>query len=118
MIFGSSDPVNTAAARMDASGARTAAREAKSEVEQLRFDVERLLLVTEALWSIAKEKLECSDEDLIRRIADIDLEDGKLDGRKAKTPPRPCPHCQKILSKHRPRCLFCGKPVEPAPFER
>ena len=59
-----------------------------------------------------------SDEDLIRRIADIDLEDGKLDGRKAATPPRPCPHCQRVLSKNRPRCLFCGKPVEMLPFER
>lgn len=118
MIFGSSLPVNTTAARMEASDARSTAREAKTEVEQLRFEVERLLLITEALWSIVREKTECSDEDLIRRISDIDLEDGKLDGRKAKSPPRPCPHCQRILSKHRPRCLFCGKPVEAAPFER
>ena len=118
MIFGSNENVNQTAARMSASEARTTAREAKSDVEQLRFDVERLMLITEALWSIVKERTECTDEDLVRRIADIDLEDGKLDGRKSKTPPRPCPHCQRILAKHRHVCLFCGKPVEVQPFER
>jgi hypothetical protein len=117
MIFGASLPINTAAGS-EASDARTTAREAKTEVEQLRGDVERLMLLTEALWRLVKERTECSDEDLIRRIHDIDLEDGKLDGRKAKTPPRPCPHCQRILSKHRALCLFCGKPVEFVPFER
>jgi hypothetical protein len=99
-------------------GAWSGGRDPKGEVEALRFDVERLLLITEALWSILKEKTDLKDADLIRRIADIDLADGKLDGRKAKSPPRPCPHCQRVLAKHRPRCLFCGKQVEAAPFER
>ena len=64
------------------------ARDAQSEVNALRFDVERLLLITEALWRIAKEKLECSDDDLVRRINDIDLEDGKLSkGYAVLTPP-------------------------------
>ena len=115
MIF---EPSFDPPANVPRDGAWAGGRDPKAEIEALRFDVERLLLITEALWSIAKEKLECTDTDLTRRIADIDLEDGKLDGRKAKSPPRPCPHCQKILAKHRPRCLFCGKPVEPAPFER
>lgn len=118
MIFVTSLPVNTTAARLEASDARTTAREAKTEVEQLRADVERLTLLTEALWRLVKERTECTDEDLVQGIHAIDLEDGKLDGRKAKTPPRPCPHCQRILSKHRALCLFCGKPVEFVPFER
>jgi len=115
MIF---EPSFDAPPNLPRAGAWAGGHDPKAEIEALRFDVERLLLITEALWSIAKEKLECSDADLIRRIADIDLEDGKLDGRKAKSPPRPCPHCQKILAKHRPRCLFCGKPIEMEPFER
>jgi len=118
MIFGTSLPVNTTAARLETSDARTTAREAKTEVEQLGASVERLMLLTEALWQLVKERTECTDDDLIQRIHDIDLEDGKLDGRKSKTPPRPCPHCQRILSKHRALCLFCGKPVDLVPFER
>lgn len=57
--------------------ARTSAREAMREVEELRKDVDRLLLINEALWRIVRERLECTDEDLVRRIQDIDLEDGR-----------------------------------------
>jgi hypothetical protein len=115
MIFQSPIPRGSDPAAREARGA---AREAQAEVEALRFEVERLLLITEALWRVAKEKLDRGDDELIRRITEIDLEDGRFDGRKAPTPPRPCPHCQRILTKHRPRCLYCGKPVEMAPFER
>ena len=94
------------------------ARSAKTEVEDLRRDVERLLLITEAFWRIASEKLNCTDAELVQRIQDIDLEDGKLDGRKAATPARECPHCQRPLIKHLPTCMYCGKPVEFRPFDR
>ena len=103
---------------MAASDARTQAREAKTEVDELRFDLERLMLVTEALWRIVREKVQCTDEELVQRIQEIDLEDGKLDGRKAPTPARDCPHCQRKLIKHQPRCFYCGKPVQFMPFER
>jgi ribosomal protein S27AE len=97
---------------------REATRELTREIEELRKDNNRLLLITEALWRIVKERLECTDADLVNRIHDIDLEDGYLDGHKAPSPPRPCPHCGKILSKHKPRCIYCGKAVEFLPFER
>ncbi|MEP6673279.1 MAG: hypothetical protein ABJF10_29280 [Chthoniobacter sp.] len=102
-----------------AEHSRAAARETMMrEIEELRKDVDRLLLINEAIWRIAKERLNCSDADLVQRIHDIDLEDGHLDGRKAPSPPRACPHCERPLSKHRPSCVFCGKPVEFLPFER
>jgi len=119
MLFFS--PANDAGARAASGDARSASREArdaKSDVEELRRDVERLLLITEALWRIAREKLNCTDADLVQRIHDIDLEDGKLDGRKGISPARPCPHCQRLLVKHRLTCMYCGKPVDLLPFER
>ena len=109
---------NDPGARMAASEARSTAREAKDEIEQLRDDVERLLLISEALWRIVREKLNCTDAELVQRIQDIDLEDGKLDGRKAASPARECPHCQRKLIKHQPLCFYCGRPVEYLPFER
>jgi len=109
---------NDPGARMAASEARSTAREAKDEIEQLRGDVERLLLITEALWRIVKERFALTDAELVQRIQDIDLEDGKLDGRKAASPARECPHCQRKLIKHQPLCFYCGKPVEYLPFER
>ena len=82
-----------------------------AELAALREEVERLLLITEALWRIAREKLSLDDNELIRQITVLDLEDGKLDARKPVTPPRPCPKCNRVLAKHRPRCLFCGEPI-------
>jgi hypothetical protein len=110
-------PANDSGSRA-AGEARTAAREAKTETEDLRRDVERLLLITEALWRITKEKLQCTDAELVQQIHDIDLEDGKLDGRKAISPARECPNCKRMLIKHRATCMYCGKPVEFLPFER
>jgi hypothetical protein len=95
-----------------------AAREVRREVGKLRRDVERLFLITEALWRLVGEKLELTDAQLAQRIMDIDLEDGRLNGKKGETPARKCPHCQRKLVKHRPLCFYCGKPVELQPFER
>ena len=98
---------------------RVMARETlQYEVEDLRKDVDRLLLINEALWRIVREKLKCTDAELVEYIHEIDLEDGHLDGRKAASPPRKCPHCERPLSKHRSVCIYCSRPVEFLPFER
>jgi hypothetical protein len=83
------------------------ARSSESEIAELQFEVERLRIVAEALWHIVHEKLGLDEKELIRQMTAIDLEDGKLDGRVAPTPPAPCPKCQRTLAKNRPRCLFC-----------
>ena len=93
-------------------------RSTDGEVAELQNEVERLLLITEALWRILKEKHGLDENELVKQITLIDLEDGKLDGRKAATPPQPCPKCQRMLAKHRPRCLFCGEPIAADPFQR
>lgn len=93
-------------------------REALTEVQCMKYDTERLLMVTEALWTILKEKHGYDDNELIRRVAEIDLRDGKLDGKLAKEPPTQCPHCHRTMIKRRPYCMYCGKPVAVNPFER
>jgi len=101
-----------------AQEARTAAREVmQREIEELRKDVDRLLMINEAMWRIMRDRLQCTDTELVRLIHDIDLEDGHLNGRKGPSPQRHCPNCQRALGKHRPTCLFCGTPVEYLPFE-
>ncbi len=89
-----------------------------AEITELQGEVERLLLITEALWRILKEKHGLADVELVRQITMIDMEDGRLDGRKPTAPPTPCPKCQRMLGKHRPRCLFCGEPIAADPFQR
>ena len=92
--------------------------EHSGDAGQLREDVERLYFITEALWRILKEKNGLDDNEIIRQIAIIDAEDGRHDGRKAKTAPKPCPKCGRTLGKQRVKCMFCGELIAANPFER
>ena len=87
-------------------------------VELMEYDIERLLMITEALWGLLKEQHGYTDADLIQRVASIDARDGRIDGRVAASPPRPCPHCGRIVERKRPRCLYCGHMVPMDPFAR
>jgi len=89
-----------------------------SEILELEEKVERLLIVTEALWNILREKLSLEEQELVRRMVQIDLRDGKLDGRVAPSPPQQCPKCNRTLPKGKSRCMFCGEPIPPRPFAR
>ena len=89
-----------------------------SDISQLQLQAERLLMITEALWTILKEKHGLEDQELLRQMVQIDLRDGRLDGRVAATPPEPCPKCQRIVAKQSVRCMYCGEPLLMNPFAR
>jgi len=97
----------------DAAAARSEAREASREVE-------RLLMITEALWTMLKEQHGYTDEDLIKRIAEIDARDGKLDGRVTPEPGElpTCSQCGRPVGRGRAACLYCATPIVRDPFVR
>lgn len=101
-----SDPLTTSVSRSHAH-----------DDDQLRFDVERLYMITEALWTLLREKHGYDEDELVKQISLIDLRDGKLDGKTAPAQPRPCPKCNRALGHNRQRCIFCGELVETSPFE-
>ena len=103
---------------MASARASAVAAEARTEAELLKADVERLLMVTEALWMMLKEQHGYTEEDLIKRIREIDMRDGKLDGRVAKEPQKTCPKCNRVLIRNQSKCLYCGAEVPQAPFAR
>ncbi len=105
-------------AKIAAQSASAQAREARTEVEALRFDIERLLMITEALWNFIKEQHQFTDEELLAKITEIDMRDGKLDGRVKKSSIVKCPNCGRVLMKNRPVCLYCGTAVALDPFHR
>ena len=98
-------------AQTAASDAQASAREAVTETELLRHDVDRLLMITEALWTFLKKEHGNSDEELANAVKEIDLRDGRLDGRVGKSPPKACPACGKMNSSKQSRCLYCGQPL-------
>ena len=88
------------------------------DITQLRADVDRLYFIAEALWRILREKHGLDEQEILRQIAAIDMEDGRLDGRKAAQPPKPCPKCGRTLAKQRVKCLYCGEFIAVDPFDR
>ena len=92
--------------------------EPHADIEEMKAEIERLYFITEALWRILKEKHGLDENEIVRQITMIDLEDGKLDQRKAKTPPKPCPKCGRVLGKQRAKCMYCGELIAVNPFER
>ena len=105
-------------ARSSAASAQSAASSAKNEVSYLKNEVERLLMITEALWSFIKENHELKDDDLFAKVIEIDGKDGKVDGKVATSAPKNCPACNRVLSKKKPFCMFCGVTVDKDCFER
>ena len=97
-----------------------AATDVRTQNEFIQCDVEKLFMLTEALWTILKEKHGCTDAELVQRVQEIDLRDGKLDGKVAKVNPD-CPKCGRKLMGKRPVCLYCGAEVarvDLPPFSR
>ncbi len=92
--------------------------EPHADLVEMRADIERLYFITEALWRILRENHGLDDLEIVRQITAIDLEDGKLDGRKAATPPKPCPKCARVIGKGRTKCMYCGELIVVDPFER
>jgi hypothetical protein len=101
-----------AAAATDAS---RSAREAKTRVDELEARCDRALLVCEALWTILRDKLGVTEEDLVNRVNEIDLSDGKLDGQ-VRRPAWRCPKCSRTIPRRFAKCMYCGQPVQNDPF--
>ncbi len=95
-----------------ASEAGGKANRATSETMQLRREVNRLLMINEALWEIIRDREGLKDEDLIKKIDEIDLRDGVLNGRRAKQAPADCDNCGRTLPKRQPVCINCGTDAE------
>ena len=81
-FWGSHRTASTAdLAALDAQDARRTAQEAQSRAMQLEARCDRALLVCEALWTILRDKLGVTEEELVDRVNQVDLSDGKLDGK-------------------------------------
>jgi hypothetical protein len=102
-------------AAQEAADARRSARTARRSVQELERRLERTLLACEAMWSILRDKLGVTDEDLLNRINEIDLSDGQLDG-KVRKPAVACPTCRRTIARHQSRCMYCGQQIMHDPF--
>ena len=80
-----------------------------AETYQQRID--KMAITIHAMWLLISENTSFTEEDLKKRIIEIDMTDGKLDGRVRKKP-LICKKCGAGISYRFKKCLICGEPGE------
>ena len=70
--------------------------------------VDKLTLINRALWEIIQKHLPVDNDHLIAKVNEIDMRDGKLDGKLDKKTVRTCAYCGKTLSRKHRKCIYCG----------
>jgi len=108
--------MDSIASSYDNASARSAATGAQSRARSVERDVQRLEMLCEAMWSLMKEKAHLTDDDLMAKMAELDLSDGKADGRKAEGGPVICPQCSRPNNRRLDYCMYCGEMIRKTPF--
>jgi len=76
-------------------------------------------MITRALWEILQQHHGYTDDQLEEMIKTIDMRDGRLDGKEAKSTERPkCAGCGRAIMKRQTKCLYCGDFAPRNSFER
>jgi len=81
-----------------------------AELKALQRQVDRMALACQALWEIIREHSDFKEEDLEKKMLEIDLRDGKTDGKIGALVLN-CPACGSKTNSKRPTCIICGAPV-------
>jgi len=77
------------------------------EVSSLQQKVERLTLTCQAMWELIKDDTDLTEEELFVKMTEIDLRDGKLDGKLGQQV-LICSNCGRKVSSKRSTCFYCG----------
>ena len=96
-----------AQAGAEAGRAKSTAERAAWDMRQLEERLDKLTLTCMAMWALLKECTDLTEEDLVKKLQEIDLRDGVADGKITKQIAR-CPKCDRVMSPKHQRCLYCG----------
>lgn len=84
------------------------AQQASSENQKLKDDLHHLTIIVEAMWDIVKSKTGASDEELRKRIIEVEFEKAKA----YTTMTVKCKGCSRPVSIKTKTCLFCGEKLD------
>lgn len=91
----------------DAARAQTRVASVADDVERLSKQVERLTLASQAMWEMLRATGSFSEEDLLAKMEEVDLRDGRADGKIGMARLQ-CPNCRRITNSRRGNCMYCG----------
>src|SRR5579871_477788 len=99
--------MNSSVAR-DAAVSRSMAESTEAVVTELRWQVNKLTLANMALFELLQARLGITEDEMLAKMTEIDLRDGKLDGHAPAPQPIVCEVCGRPYSKRHNHCLYCG----------
>lgn len=107
--------INTASTAASDAASRARATErsvkfAEDRVRELERRMDFMAIGCQAMWELLSESTNLTDADIKDRISEIDLRDGKADGKMTNMV-RPCTNCQRPVPRKRDNCLYCGNEV-------
>jgi hypothetical protein len=79
-----------------------------ADMTRMQDRIDTLTLTNLAMWTLLREKLGVTDEQLEARIRQLDLADGKVDGKVAAPKVWDCGACKRPNSTRHLHCLYCG----------
>ena len=105
-------------AKDDIQQTRTAAERAGDEFADLERRTDILLLTCQAMWELLREQTGIDEGALLKKIQEVDLRDGKLDGRMGSSVVT-CSKCGRTGRSNRRFYIYYGEATSsPHVFER
>ena len=97
-----------------AEGAVSLAVTAGTGVANLQGQIDTLVLANQAMWELLSTQLGVTESDLVKKMNEIDLRDGKQDGKISaqRETTTQCGDCGHKIGKRRSNCYWCGAKLE------
>ena len=102
------------AATSKAEQAKQSTESLQRQIEDLQRKSDALTIACQALWEIVRGQAEINDRVLLKKMEEIDLRDGRADGKISMMFVE-CRNCGRKSNSIRKGCLYCGAPLPPDP---
>lgn len=97
-------------AQADAENAQRKVKSVEDKVRDLERKCSSMALASQALWELLKQNSNLRDEDIVNKILEIDMRDGRADGKMSRSIVK-CSSCGRKSNSTRSQCLYCGSPI-------
>jgi hypothetical protein len=95
--------------------AASSADRANRSVKMLEESLAKSLLICEALWELLSERSGLTIDDLHKKLYEIDMRDGQLDGKNQRKAIE-CNQCHRMVGPKHSVCIYCGYVVDDSVF--
>jgi hypothetical protein len=99
---------------IEAGVASRKASDSNRRVLDLEQQVGRLSLVCQGLWEIIRDRLQVPQHEVVAKLREIDLRDGRSDGQ-YRPSGTTCARCHRVSNAKHLRCIYCGEEFEIVP---